>query len=188
MDETSQMVSTLATGTEFEIKRVQRKGGADWVQIALPNGTTGFMKGDTRVFTIKKVALVDKQAEVRDGCSSGAPVTRHLTKGQTFELMEVVEGDGKEWVRIRDGQGGGFIAADVKIQDVSAPVVGAGGGGDGGKDMLVGALWCIGGIVVTALTYSAASEGGGTYVVAWGAILFGGIQFLRGLFRSVSNG
>jgi len=48
------------------------------------------------------------------------------------------------------------------------------------KDMLFGALWCGGGIVVTAATYSAAS-GGGSYVVAWGAILFGAIQFFRGV-------
>lgn len=33
----------------------------------------------------------------------------------------------------------------------------------GNKNMLYGALWCIGGLVVTALTYSAASDGG-TYV------------------------
>lgn len=51
------------------------------------------------------------------------------------------------------------------------------------KNMLYGALWCIGGIVVTAATYSAAS-GGGKYVVAWGAILFGAIQFFRGLIQS----
>lgn len=44
---------------------------------------------------------------------------------------------------------------------------------NGKKDMLYGALWCIGGIVVTAITYSAAS-GGGTYIVAWGAIFWGG--------------
>jgi len=49
----------------------------------------------------------------------------------------------------------------------------------GRKNMLYGALWCIGGIIVTAATYSAASPGG-TYVVAWGAILFGAIQFFRG--------
>jgi hypothetical protein len=48
------------------------------------------------------------------------------------------------------------------------------------KNMLYGALWCIGGIVVTAATYSSA-EGGGRYVVAWGAIIFGAIQFFRGL-------
>lgn len=51
------------------------------------------------------------------------------------------------------------------------------------KNMMFGALWCIGGIVVTVLTYSAASEGG-SYVVAWGAIIFGAIQFFRGMFQT----
>ena len=55
------------------------------------------------------------------------------------------------------------------------------------KNMLYGALWCIGGIVVTAVTYSAAAGGGGSYVVAWGAILFGGIQFFRGLIQSAEE-
>lgn len=53
----------------------------------------------------------------------------------------------------------------------------------GQKNMMFGALWCIGGIVVTALTYSAASEGG-SYVVAWGAIIFGAVQFFRGMFQT----
>ncbi|OYQ31937.1 hypothetical protein CHU92_14940 [Flavobacterium cyanobacteriorum] len=34
------------------------------------------------------------------------------------------------------------------------------------KDMLWGAVWCIGGTIITIATYSAAS-GGGRYVVAW---------------------
>ena len=52
----------------------------------------------------------------------------------------------------------------------------------GNKNMLYGALWCVGGLLVTILTYSAASDGG-TYVVAWGAVIFGAIQFLKGLFQ-----
>jgi hypothetical protein len=56
---------------------------------------------------------------------------------------------------------------------------------EGARNMLVGALWCIGGVVVTAATYSAVKESGGTYIVAWGAILFGGIQFFRGVFQSL---
>ena len=52
----------------------------------------------------------------------------------------------------------------------------------GRKNMVYGALWCIGGIVVTVVTYRAASSGG-TYVVAWGAIVFGAIQFFRGLVQ-----
>lgn len=54
------------------------------------------------------------------------------------------------------------------------------------RDMLIGGLWMVGGIVVTAVTFSAAS-GGGKYVIAWGAIIFGGIQFFTGLARSLQN-
>ena len=55
----------------------------------------------------------------------------------------------------------------------------------GGRDMVVGGLWCLGGILVTVLTYGAAASnpGGGRYVVAYGAILFGAIQVIRGALR-----
>jgi len=49
------------------------------------------------------------------------------------------------------------------------------------RHMLYGILWAVGGTVVTVVTYSAA-RGGGVYVVAWGAIIFGIIDFFRGLF------
>lgn len=62
----------------------------------------------------------------------------------------------------------------------------SGSNNPGGRNMLIGACWCIGGIVVTAATYSAA-QGDGTYVVAWGAIVFGSIQFLRGVFQSLAK-
>lgn len=46
------------------------------------------------------------------------------------------------------------------------------------KDMLYGALWCVGGIIATASNVGA---------IFWGAILFGGIQFVKGLINSQSN-
>lgn len=52
----------------------------------------------------------------------------------------------------------------------------------GTKNMGMGALWAIGGTVVTVVTLSAAS-GGGTYVVAYGAIGIGAIQFVVGLVQ-----
>jgi hypothetical protein len=55
----------------------------------------------------------------------------------------------------------------------------------GQQNMIYGALWCVGGLIVTAVTYNAAAAtGGGKYVVAWGAIVFGAIQFFRGLIQS----
>ncbi len=60
----------------------------------------------------------------------------------------------------------------------------------GKRNMLCGAAWCIGGVLVTALSYGAAahSMGGGSYIVAWGAVIFGAIQFFRGLGQSTRMG
>ncbi|WP_430814381.1 hypothetical protein [Carboxylicivirga sp. RSCT41] len=43
------------------------------------------------------------------------------------------------------------------------------------KDILWGAIWCVGGIVATAAEIG---------YIFWGAIVFGGIQLIRGLINS----
>lgn len=58
-------------------------------------------------------------------------------------------------------------------------------GDGGGRDMLVGGAFFVGGTAFTAMSYMDAGTrpGGGTYVVCWGAILFGLVQFLRGIVK-----
>ncbi len=51
----------------------------------------------------------------------------------------------------------------------------------GRRTMLIAALFLVGGILVTVITYSRASSGGGTYFVAWGAMLWGLVYFFVGL-------
>jgi hypothetical protein len=53
----------------------------------------------------------------------------------------------------------------------------------GRRDVTVGGLFLAGGLVVTLVTYSMASSGGGTYVIAHGAVIFGALQLMRGIFR-----
>lgn len=53
--------------------------------------------------------------------------------------------------------------------------------GGGNLNMWMGGIICLLGTVMTVGSFMAASEGGGRYIIAWGAILFGGIQFFRGL-------
>lgn len=48
----------------------------------------------------------------------------------------------------------------------------------GRKDMIYGALWCVGGTVATVSNIG---------FIFWGAILFGGIQFIRGASRYFSE-
>jgi hypothetical protein len=93
-------------------------------------------------------------------------------------ICDQVTQDGKTWVKIRDASGGeGFIDGSTRIKRIAEANKSV-----GMKNMLYGGLWCGGGIVVTVVTLSM-SQGGGTYVVAWGAILFGAIQFFKGVYQ-----
>jgi hypothetical protein len=50
------------------------------------------------------------------------------------------------------------------------------------RSMFVGAAWAAGGGVLTLVTCQmAAARGGGMYVITWGPMVFGAIQFVRGL-------
>ncbi len=47
------------------------------------------------------------------------------------------------------------------------------------RGMTIGAIICMVGVAVTLVSYSA-TWGGSLYILAWGAILFGAVRFLRG--------
>jgi hypothetical protein len=53
--------------------------------------------------------------------------------------------------------------------------------------MAVGGVICIIGLIVSIGSFSAASRGGGRYVVAYGAVIGGGLQFFRGLFAYLND-
>jgi hypothetical protein len=53
------------------------------------------------------------------------------------------------------------------------------------RNMAIGGVICAIGLFVTFTSYqsAASSPTGGSYTLAWGAILFGGFQFLRGVYQ-----
>lgn len=51
------------------------------------------------------------------------------------------------------------------------------------QKMAMGALIFIIGVVVTVGTYRAVAKTGGSYTIAYGAILVGGFRFLQGLYE-----
>ena len=65
-------------------------------------------------------------------------------------------------------------SANVIVKDVHTKVLEAKRKG-GSSDMLWGAIWCIGGIVATLADIG---------YIFYGAIIFGGIQFFKGLINS----
>ncbi len=65
-------------------------------------------------------------------------------------------------------------------EDASAP---RSGWGALTSETMTGGFICLVGIGITVLTYAVAAESRGTYVIAYGAIIGGAVQFFRGLAR-----
>lgn len=80
-----------------------------------------------------------------------------------------------------------LAAARIEGPGAATAAVTASTAPPGTRDMIVGGLFFCGGALVTVFSYSAAREGGGRYVVAYGAVVFGLLQFLRGLMRALSR-
>jgi hypothetical protein len=102
-----------------------------------------------------------------------------------YAIMQLAEGKSNEdvidmmkrrGISIADAQN---LVPQLRIQIAQAKVDHA------NKEIRNGALWCLGGLVVSIGTYSMAS-GGGSYLLCWGPVIFGGIQFFRGL-SSISD-
>ena len=53
----------------------------------------------------------------------------------------------------------------------------------GARELGIGLVLLVIGIVVTAVTYNAVKDSGGRYVLAYGPIAIGAINIIRGLFH-----
>ncbi len=180
-DMNSPALMELAIGRELELGAVTKKDGKDWVAVTLPTGQRGYVSGDTRIYHIKRATLLQGKATVFVEPKAQSIIKTELQKNAQFYLLDVIKQENREWVKVRDLSGNeGFIdgATKIKVGPETAKATKAAGR----KNMLYGALWLIGGIVVTVVSYSAAS-GGGTYLITWGAIIFGGFQFVQGLYQ-----
>lgn len=84
---------------------------------------------------------------------------------------------------------GAFVAVLAALWR-RAPAAGSTGGQvlaappDGNSDLVVGAAWLVGGLLVTGVSYSMASAGGGRYLVTTGAIVYGLMRIGRGVVRN----
>jgi hypothetical protein len=183
-DANSLPVADLAVGYEMEMGGVIKNAAGEWVGVVLPNGQRGYLPGNTRIFHIKPVILLQKEVFVYAEPSAVSVVKTRYRRNASFFLADTVERDGKRWVRIRDAGGvEGFIDGQTKIK-----VIPEASKASGAKNMLYGALWCIAGIVITAVTYNMASSGGGgRYIIAWGPAIFGAFQFFKGLFQFLKS-
>ena len=119
--------------------------------------------------------ILDDNVTVYKEAKIAANPVRSIAVGDQVELGQLVKKDELEWVEVWDSSGQqGYISAKTRVKP--APTARR---QQARKNMLHGALWCIGGIILTYASLDAAGPGD-IYFIFWGAILFGGVQLLQG--------
>ncbi len=100
--------------------------------------------------------------------------SQQATVDQVYEYAANLMVSGKNAVEVEyqlmnrglDGDSARIVVANLQEQITKAKR------GRAKKDMLYGALWCVGGLALTLADIG---------FIFWGAIIFGGIQFFKGV-------
>jgi hypothetical protein len=117
MDLSAPLVMELVAGDEIDLGMVTKKGFKKWVEVTLPNGRHGYIQPETKIYTIRKANLLQSAVNVYEQPSSQSVMKNRYEKGVTFYLVDVVNKDGKDWVKIRDLAGNeGFIDGDTEVK------------------------------------------------------------------------
>ena len=171
-------LATLPQGSEVEFGPARRKAGKLWVPITLSTGQQAFIPGETRIFVIREGSLLQNNVELHAEPASGSLIKQQLVRNTKVYILQVVKGDGQDWVRVRDMSGSeGYIPGETRIR-VLQPKTKA----SGRKNMLSGAMWLIAGLVIT-FSGSSPSVTSSYNLLGYGAILFGAVMLISGLVQ-----
>jgi hypothetical protein len=201
-------LSCLSGGPVAEISPARVKGGR--LPAILSDGRRGFLSPVADCLKISLWATASGQTKVYSQPITVSPVVATLSAGTLIEQFgRKLTAGGDTWIPVRLGNGRtGYVGSTVKVVNHGSQVRVQKSPDDPGvpwllkdgklrrrdqcekaprkvaqRDMLIGGALCLGGILITAFTYSLVSDRGGTYLLAWGPAVFGAIRFGRGMVR-----
>jgi hypothetical protein len=180
MDANAVSLTTLPEGTEVEFGGAKRKAGKLWVPITLSTGQQAYIPGETKIFVIQQGSILQNNVDLRSEPSSGSLIKQQLARNTKVYILQVVKGDGQDWVKVRDMNGSeGYIDGNTRIR-VTAQKTKA----QGRKNMFSGAMWLIAGAVVTFSGSSPASSG--FYLLGYLAIAYGLVMVISGIVQMIT--
>ena len=170
-------VTSLRKGDEIEIGKVIRKKGETWVTITMDNGFSGYIAGDTRIFSIQQVESIGNDLEMHESPDPSSPVLSVIPKKTVFTVRGSDKYEEDVWYRVTDSEGvEGFVKAGVKLR-VRPEVSEAGAR----KMMITGGIFAAIGLILYFLVPSGAEGGRGDFsFITLALILLGFFQVFQG--------
>lgn len=106
----------VAVGAEIEFGEARLISGRQYTSVLLPDGQQGYIFGDTKVVTFKRLLLKADKVPVRAAPGFDSPVVTTLAKGTSVLLVETVEREGTKWNKLRGpGDAEGYVEASIPV-------------------------------------------------------------------------
>jgi hypothetical protein len=151
------------------------------VPITLSTGQQAFIPAETRIYIIHEGSLMQNNVELHAEPSSGSLIKAQLARNTKVYILQVVKGDGQDWVRVRDASGAeGYIPGDTRIRVMQQKTKAS-----GRKNIVTGVMWLIAGLVIV-FTNSAPATGSSFGLLGYGAILFGAVMLISGIVQFIT--
>jgi hypothetical protein len=180
-DANSVSIATLPEGSEIEFGGAKRKAGKVWVPITLSTGQQAFIPGDTHIFVIREGSLLQNNVDLHAEPSSGSLIKSQLARNAKVYILQVVKGEGQDWVRVRDtSRSEGYIPGETRIRVVQQKTKAS-----GRKNMITGTMWLVAGVVII-FSNSTTTAGSSFSLLGYGAILFGAVMLISGIVQFVT--
>jgi hypothetical protein len=169
---------------------VKLGGGANgFFEVQLNDGRLGYV--DETVQITQPPALITDQygTMLQSEPSEKSTVVAMLKKGaRVISTEPAIEGDGIQWLHVTSDGRTGYIRGDTKLTDADlTPPAQDAASSAAMQNVIWGFVICAVGVIVTVGSYVIAEHTVGVYVVAWGAIFFGGVQILKGLSQMTAK-
>jgi hypothetical protein len=182
----SQALRALQVGEHADLGATVEGEGGNWIVTRLSDGRTGYLPGDSKVFRMRDVKVAQPRVAIYQQPVMGSPVVMSCKSGKTLSLTGLAGDGNNQWVEVITPTGeSGFIMPGTRIKEIAEGFSPDSGRQVATKNITRGGLLCVGALVFSIVSYDVAPSayGVGQSFLVWGAFLFGGFQFFKGLIQ-----
>ena len=172
-------IATIHKGEEMELGKVIQKKRKSWVEVSLGAEQKGYITGDTKIFAIRKVTVMNPSIDVKESPSDDAPVVKTLLKGSTMTVCGVEKLEsGSDWFKVRDdAEMTGFVPTSAKLR-----VVPESSQSNAVRNLVTGLIFAAIGVFFV-VSNNSSSSGSNMVWISYAVIFFGLLQLGQGAFE-----
>lgn len=177
MEEQTISIATLHKGDEMELGKVSQKKKKTWVEVKFPDGRSGYIAGDSKIFAVRKITVSEPSIDLKQTPEESGKVLKTYVKGTPLTVYGVEKPeDGSTWFKVRDeAKIEGFVPASSKMRVIPESTKSS-----ATRNIVTGFIFAAVGVFLTISNYQSETSQNMIWI-SYAVIFFGLLQLGQGV-------